>query len=173
MNRHMKAEDLQIGDWVQLFPDQCRVDGIICLREVHTAEEKWMAIVHLGGNKYERVNVDILEPIPLTHDILEKNGFTNYDVGHKVKGWTIMDEEYCSDIPFTLTDNDFDTEQEEAKYKEKYEKASKEYNDYKNGEYKRIQNEYSTQNRLANQLEETLKKVPDLKQDLNAYGTVS
>ena len=116
MNRHMKAEDLQIGDWVQLFPDQCRVDGIICLREVHTAEEKWMAIVHLGGNKYERVNVDILEPIPLTHDILEKNGFTNYDVGHKVKGWTIMDEEYCSDIPFTLTDNDFDTEQGDYKW---------------------------------------------------------
>lgn len=112
----MKQGELQIGDWVLSFPDQCRVDGIICLREEHTAEEKWIAIVHLGGNKYERVNVGMLEPIPLTPEILEKNGFTNYDVGHKVKGWTIMDEEYCSDIPFTLTDNDFDTEQGDYKW---------------------------------------------------------
>lgn len=77
----MKAKELMIGDWVQLFPDQCRVDGIICLREEHTAEEKWMTIVHLGGNKYERVDVDILEPIPLTHEILEKNGFVCVEVG--------------------------------------------------------------------------------------------
>ena len=71
----MKAKELMIGDLVQSFPYQCIVDGIICLREVHTADEKWMAIVHLGGNKYEQVKVDILEPIPLTPEILEKNGF--------------------------------------------------------------------------------------------------
>ena len=78
----MKQGDLQIGDWVLSFPDQCRVDGIICLREGHTAEEKWMAIVHLGGNKYERVNVGMLEPIPITHEILEKNGFKESYCAH-------------------------------------------------------------------------------------------
>lgn len=40
-----------------------------------------MAIVHLGGNKYEQVKVDILEPIPLTREILEKNGFVCVEVG--------------------------------------------------------------------------------------------
>lgn len=55
-------------------------------------------------------------PIPITPEILEKNGFTKYDVGHNVSGWTIMDEEYCSDIPFTLTDNACDTKQGEYKW---------------------------------------------------------
>ena len=113
----MKPEELMIGDWVQSFPDQGRVDSIICLRETHTAEEKWVVIIHLGGNRYEQVKVDILEPIPLTPEILKKNGFTKYDVGHNVSGWTIMDDDHLyNSIPFTLTDNDFDTEPGEYKW---------------------------------------------------------
>jgi len=91
----MKATDLMIGDWVQSFPNQCRVDGIICLREEHTAEEKWMAIVHLGGNKYERVNVNILEPIPLTPEILEKNGW-------KIEGTSKAKYYWHEEVPFCL-----------------------------------------------------------------------
>lgn len=71
----MKVAELMIGDWVLSFPDKCKVDSIICLREVHTAEEKWMAVVHIGGNEFQRVNVGILEPISLTREILERNGF--------------------------------------------------------------------------------------------------
>lgn len=58
-----------------------------------------------------------IKPIPLTPEILEKNGFTKYDVGHNVCGWTILDDDHLhSSIPFTLTDNDFDTEQGEYKW---------------------------------------------------------
>ena len=107
----MKATDLMIGDWVRLSSYYGRVDGIICLRETHTAEEKWMVIIHLGGNRYEQVKTDILEPIPLTPEILKKNGFIKYDVGHNVSGWSIPDKDgFYSSIPFTLTDSDFDTE---------------------------------------------------------------
>lgn len=113
----MKATDLMIGDWVRLSSYYGRVDGIIRLREVYTAEEKWMVIVHFGGNWYEQVNVAILEPIPITPEILEKNGFTKYDVGHNVSGWSIVDDDNLySAIPFTLTDNDFDTESGEYKW---------------------------------------------------------
>ena len=76
----MKPTELMIGDWVLSYPEKGRVDGIICLREEHTADGKWMAIVHLGGNKYEQVNIGILEPIPLTTEILEKNGFVYADL---------------------------------------------------------------------------------------------
>ena len=71
----MRQDELQIGDLVQSFPDTGKIDGIVCLREEHTAEEKWFAVVHLGGNRYERVNVGMLNPIPLTGEILKKNGF--------------------------------------------------------------------------------------------------
>jgi hypothetical protein len=97
----MKATDLMIGDWVQAFPDQCRVDGIICLREEHTAEEKWMAIVHLGGNKYERVNVDILEPIPLTEEILENNNFQSKEDPYSHRKFFFLGKnEYNLDVYF-------------------------------------------------------------------------
>jgi hypothetical protein len=83
----MKQDELQIGDLVQSFPDTGKIDGIVCLREEHTAEEKWFAVVHLGGNKYERVNVGTLNPIPLTGEILKNNGFfydgKNYILSYK------------------------------------------------------------------------------------------
>lgn len=83
----MRQDELQIGDLVQSFPDTGKIDGIVCLREEHTAEEKWFAVVHLGGNKYERVNVGVLNPIPLTGEILKKNGFfyddKNYILSYK------------------------------------------------------------------------------------------
>ena len=89
------------------FPDQCRVDGIICLREVHTADEKWMAIVHLGGNKYEQVNIGILEPIPLTPEILEKNfgkyynrgGFHCYSISKDEKIHYMVEDRHPSAAP--------------------------------------------------------------------------
>ena len=76
----MRPEELMIGDLVQLSSYQGRVNGIIRLREVHTAEEKWMTIIHFGDNYYEQMRVDILEPIPLTPEILEKNGFKHLDI---------------------------------------------------------------------------------------------
>ena len=52
-----------------------------------------------------------IEHIPLTPEILKKNGFTKYDVGHNVIGWSIPDKDgFYNSIPFTLTDSDFDTE---------------------------------------------------------------
>lgn len=118
----MKAADLMIKDWVLVEGKPLQVTNISCLGgDIIRVMNPFMSydivyasnIVALSNGAKD---INKIEPIPLTPEILEKNGFTNYDVGHNVKGWTIMDEEYCSDIPFTLTDNDFDTEQGDYKW---------------------------------------------------------
>ena len=63
----MKANELMIGDWVQGFlPDtNSKVVGI--LNDIQ--------IAIIGGGAYMELDVDDLQPIPLTPEILEKNGF--------------------------------------------------------------------------------------------------
>ena len=65
----MKANELMIGDWVQGFlPDtNSKVVGI--LNDVQ--------IAIIGGGAYMELDVDDLQPILLTPEILEKNGFEN------------------------------------------------------------------------------------------------
>lgn len=72
----MKAEDLMRGDWVYLFGAPCRIKDI----------------VDDGVINYEK---DVT-PIPLTPEILEKNGFGFIDTSNKEyssvwTGWWILD----------------------------------------------------------------------------------
>ncbi len=66
----MKAEDLMIGDWVSFrsaFLD--RVDGIaIGGHSVHLEHDRWQP-------------VSDLKPIPITPEILKKNGFSLDEFG--------------------------------------------------------------------------------------------
>ena len=61
----MKAEDLMIGDWVKCKDPRC---------EGHQVD-----LIDLGNEELgldgEIYNFDNFEPIPLTSEILEKNGF--------------------------------------------------------------------------------------------------
>ena len=101
----MKAEELMIGDWVLVKElDYSNLTNVISEYQ-HQLRLKDFAEMYNAG-EYKKY-----EPIPLTKEILEKNGFTKYDVGHNVSGWSIMDDDNLySAISFTLTDNDFDTE---------------------------------------------------------------
>ena len=71
----MKANELMIGDWVTMFPENYRIEGIVCLREKHSGEEKWQVAVTDKDGKCMKTNVEIPSPIPITPEILEKNGF--------------------------------------------------------------------------------------------------
>lgn len=64
----MKANELMLGDWVQGFiPDTySKVVGIL--------NEYRLAII--GGGAYMELSIDDVQPIPLTPEILEKNGFS-------------------------------------------------------------------------------------------------
>jgi hypothetical protein len=59
----MKANELMIGDWVIDGKNIAQIISITC-----------DGIIETTFNKSS--NIEVIEPIPLTPDILEKNGFT-------------------------------------------------------------------------------------------------
>lgn len=80
----MKANELMIGDWVQGFvPDTySRVEAI--------PNENRLGVISSGGHYIASV-ADDFQPIPLTPEILEKNGWKHkyYDVYQQTIGETI------------------------------------------------------------------------------------
>ena len=75
----MKATELQIGDWVNLSDVP---DGIIPCKvvELHTDE---LLVIEPSDTACDVVGYDMVFPIPLTAEILEKNGFKMV----KYDGW--------------------------------------------------------------------------------------
>lgn len=62
----MKAEELMIGDWVNVFDSPKQIEGI---RKFRNGDE----IVYYDGDNGNFIKS--VTPIPLTAEILEKNGF--------------------------------------------------------------------------------------------------
>lgn len=90
----MKANELMIGDWVCYnVPNKyyTKVEEIRCTSD---GEEYYIRChrdskdTYLEQLKHEDFSVDILHPIPLTPEILEKIGFEKWD-----DGWYIYDYE--------------------------------------------------------------------------------
>lgn len=78
----MKAEELMIGDWVQIS-EPCKYHGAIGRIKTlidHKDNETAYFKVFLQSNTIhigiEDICSDDIKPIPLTSEILEKNGFT-------------------------------------------------------------------------------------------------
>lgn len=76
----MKANDLMTGDWVCLIAD----DSNECLQVSYVRKDG------VGFNQYSHF-FDEIEPIPLTEEILEANGFV--DRGHA--GFQRLKDELC------------------------------------------------------------------------------
>ena len=75
----MKPEDLMVGDWVLLWGNNpARVD---CIGNVEVYLSEPMEQHELDW----QVTYEHIKPIPLTPEILEKNGFEEFD------GWRILD----------------------------------------------------------------------------------
>jgi len=64
----MKATDLMIDDWVKIVDDAPTMP-----REYHRVD--WIRTGELGLDNRKIVTYPFIEPIPLTPEILEKNGF--------------------------------------------------------------------------------------------------
>lgn len=68
----MRPEDLMKGDWVLLFNETPVIVDCIGNVEVYLTEPK-------GQHELDwRVTYEHIKPIPLTKEILEKNGFSDY-----------------------------------------------------------------------------------------------
>ena len=65
----MKANELMIGDWVMQFGEPRRIVGI------RTDAFYPYIKTNMGDTWYEEGMKDLAEPIPLTPEILEENGF--------------------------------------------------------------------------------------------------
>ena len=73
----MTTKDLMIGDWVQNpLGWKAQVQSI---RYVNTIKDEWEWLVKIGINNetfQDHLSLTEIEPIPLTPEILEKNGFS-------------------------------------------------------------------------------------------------
>lgn len=82
----MKATDLMVGDWVKytLTGIPARVAGII-----KTSKECNIYAYVGTGNRLQGINERDFEPIPLTEDFLQKNGFCSKhnDLYYLGSGW--------------------------------------------------------------------------------------
>lgn len=107
----MEAKDLMIGDWVRISDDDtdeyfdAQIKGVDFLDNVYAPIP--------GEEKPCPFSIDCVEPIPLTPEILEKNGFEYNDEDAEYAGCTWSDgnlmlrPEYDYRIVVT---NDFDDE---------------------------------------------------------------
>lgn len=78
----MNTKDLMIGDWVETNPSDCKLvcgieSNIAMVSEIglSTSDGAYVSLAGFKGRYYN----DELEPIPLTEEILEKNGFTSVE----------------------------------------------------------------------------------------------
>ena len=62
----MKINELTIGDWVLDGTTQAQITGITCDGEIETTFN-------------EHSNIELIEPIPITQEILDKNEFVKED----------------------------------------------------------------------------------------------
>lgn len=72
----MKATELMIGDWVR--------NDLGETQQVAELHENWAMLSYNDTYPY-----DWLEPIPITPEILEKNGFRDIDKGENCDGFDI------------------------------------------------------------------------------------
>lgn len=103
----MKGSELQIGDLVQGFvPDSySRVYGIF--------NEQRIAVIAEPTKAYIELSVDDIQPILLTPEILEKNGFKYNDESGKYAGCTWYDGNLMLHLEYDfriVVTNDFDDE---------------------------------------------------------------
>lgn len=80
----MKATDLQIGDWAQFQGRYIRVDAVY----------RTMIIPNPDDDSHSCIGEEYLQLIPLTPEILEKNGFKDVSVivvGTRKLRWTSED----------------------------------------------------------------------------------
>lgn len=98
----MKDIELMIGDWVSLF--QGNPDGSSCNVQVTYIGEYGEVGIE-GCEEYTSANCNLLFPIPITVEILEKNGFTGGEyVSYTGDVWYLKQEEFV-ELGLTVSHN--------------------------------------------------------------------
>ena len=93
----MKATELMIGDYVLVKPSMM----LIKVAAVHHKKVGYHAVTH----KLNWVRMDLEEPIPLTAEILERNGFEYTDAW--AEWWHRSEDGFGSDFQLSITESGF------------------------------------------------------------------
>ena len=84
----MEARDLMIGDWVYRIDFNTPVPVKIIGIEVVNYDKMEYVVDVLNNNKHNvHLYLNEIEPIPLTPEILEKNGWVNEHFGAQRQEW--------------------------------------------------------------------------------------
>lgn len=87
----LKLSDLSVGDWVRCRGRNGRIE---CLRVIGDDERISVAVKSYLGTMYQFVDIEDIEPIPITAEILESNWFVK---NGEYNEWNIGN---WNDIPF-------------------------------------------------------------------------
>lgn len=98
----MKVKDLMVGDWVKTNPNcgklTCGIkSNIAMVSEIgfSNSDGMYVSFGGINGRYYDNE----LEPIPLTEEILEKNGFTSVEDPYNHKKYFLLGKnEYNYDV---------------------------------------------------------------------------
>lgn len=87
----LKISDLSVGDWVEFKGELCKVleCGAIIVSP-RTIEFKPRLILSAKYDIYDCVDVDKVRPIPITAEILEKNGFVRCSAEFNIYEYTTL-----------------------------------------------------------------------------------
>lgn len=85
----MEAKELMIGDWIIDGKNIAQITSITCDGIIETTFNK-------------NSNIEVIEPIPLTSTILEKNEFTLKEEEKGMYGVTIAPYYTRNDVPFEV-----------------------------------------------------------------------
>lgn len=86
----MEAKELMIGDWVECV-DSTHKEKVYA--QIDAIEEGQTCILVRLDNCNWFLDISFIKPIPLTREILEKNGFVNDDNNHDLRYY-----QSCGDI---------------------------------------------------------------------------
>ena len=93
----LKISDLSVGDWVEFKGELCKVlDCGTTIVTPRTLEFKPRLTLSAKYDIYDCVDVDKVNPIPITAEILEKNGFEEI-CGMRYNSDTLMEFEQYED----------------------------------------------------------------------------
>jgi hypothetical protein len=82
----LKISDLSAGDWVRYKGKECTIDSIYMAPEGYPHEVALTYQGICGGCAY----IDHLDPIPITAEILEKNGFVRCSAEFNIYEYTTL-----------------------------------------------------------------------------------
>lgn len=104
MSEKLTCKDLMVGDWVAYDKANMYIAQIKEIRQTQDGEEFYINCLRDFrdplSKKYQldSFNVEILRPIPITNEILEKNGFEHqHNIGYVYEdgyGWKVVYETF-------------------------------------------------------------------------------